>query len=788
MPARHIERGAVIERALALLRRRPLRLLLAGLAVPNALSGLLPLFDVPGYESALLASLLAGLGGGLVGIAAGRQDARRAAGTEPDPAPPAGPLARVVRATAAAAALTLAATTLPAWLSATIAALVGGACSLVAGLGFYLLLPLPTALLAAAVGVAIGGRVPRRLRAAALYGALLVVGLAFTAAPILLGPQIFAFHHLLGWVPGPLYDEAIPLDLPLVAFRAVSVAWLAIVLGAAGALLPDPAPRVRPAALALLLLGLLGVTLGHLYRTELGLETTPASLEKALGASTSGRLCRVVHPRELPKVDVRRFVASCDHHVGSLATFFDVPAPAVTTYLYRSSQEKRRLVGAAGTQFAKPWRGELHVDPRGFPHPVLRHELAHVVARAAGRPPFGVTGALLGLVPVPALVEGAAVAAEDPAGELTLHEQAQAMLELGLLPSLPKILSPLGFGAEAPRRAYVASGSFVQWLVQTRGARAFHRAYFDADFEAAYGAPLPALVAEWQRFLGTTPLTPRARELALRKFRRPSIFGRPCARELAERVAEADAADAAGDLAKADELRARCAALDPGDPGHLLERLELASRQGRATEAQALAQQLLAHRAIDATLRAEAHARVGDAFVRARTPRAAAEAFRRALTEAPGRDLERQLQVKLALLEAPALAEVALPYIAGGDEPALLAVARTLAERPDWAIGHYLVGRRLGQRGADRAASDHLGRSLALGLPHVSLEREALRLLAHARLGAGDGEGALAALAPLLTSGLPGERLEAEQLQALFSAAIADGGLARPEAGTFDAP
>ena len=38
-----------------------------------------------------------------------------------------------------------------------------------------------------------------------------------------------------------------------------------------------------------------------------------------------------------------------------------------------------RLVGAAHTQFAKPWRREIHVNGLSFPHPVIKHELVHAM-------------------------------------------------------------------------------------------------------------------------------------------------------------------------------------------------------------------------------------------------------------------------------------------------------------------------------------------------------------------------------------------------------------------------
>ena len=46
-----------------------------------------------------------------------------------------------------------------------------------------------------------------------------------------------------------------------------------------------------------------------------------------------------------------------------VSTFFGAPPPGkVTVWWYRDAAEKQRLVGAEHTQFAKPWRREVHVN------------------------------------------------------------------------------------------------------------------------------------------------------------------------------------------------------------------------------------------------------------------------------------------------------------------------------------------------------------------------------------------------------------------------------------------
>src|SRR5690606_13490283 len=83
----------------------------------------------------------------------------------------------------------------------------------------------------------------------------------------------------------------------------------------------------------------------------------------------------------------------------------------VTAFFFRNAAEKRALMGASNTYIAKPWRNEVYLQVGEWPHPVLFHEIVHVVVGNVGRGPFRIAGTLGGLLPSPAIIEGVAVAA-----------------------------------------------------------------------------------------------------------------------------------------------------------------------------------------------------------------------------------------------------------------------------------------------------------------------------------------------------------------------------------------
>jgi len=762
-----METGPVTSRIAALWRIPSVRIAWALAALVGILLPLAPLARTPGYESALAATVVVALLGGWIGIAAARLE-RDDDPSQPKPSAPA--LTTALRATFASFALTCAAI-LPFLAASALAGALGPRCSILAGLPWYPILPLPSAFLAASLGLGCGALVEGRGRAAAFYCALLALSLAASAWPVFFGPQAFFYNHLLGYFPGPIYDEVVRIEGGLLAHRVLTIAWGFAAIGLV-ALCRDERgrlgrPRGRPLALGLVAVSCIAIVVGFAGRHQAGWEQSEASIERALGARAEGARCTVIHPRELSSRRLRAFLAECDHRVGELEAFFGVEARRPTVFLYRSREEKRRLTGAARTQFAKPWLGQIHVDVRGSPHPILKHELAHLIAAPLGRGPFGVTAAALGLLPLQGLVEGAAVAADWPAGELSVHEEAQAMRALGLAPRLERIVSASGFWAESSGRAYTYAGSFVRWLIDTRGSEAFGRLYRDGDFAAAYGVGLPALIASWEAFLDEVPLAPGAKALAERRFRRPPIFRRPCAREVALLADEARDALGAGDPLRAADLYSKCLALDPGDPAYLRAQAAAYAEAADPSRILPLLEAMEDHPAKDDLLRASLRTYLADAYAAAGDLDAARLAYEAAGTLILDEDGSRALAVKLEAIQDPALAAVTLPFLASGTDIKLLAVRDLLEVRPDYRTGWYLLGRRLFQRGEFEGALRAFDRALEADELLAALRPEAERLRAFSLLNLERPREACALLRRLAGEGSAYQRAQAGDLLGL---------------------
>ena len=706
------------------------------IAVAGSLAVLLPLFELPGLELGLAVATLCTLLGGWTG-ATGSEELRKL----PRPSVPRMPSPGPGTATAAAiggATLVLWAAAAVPFIVAVLRAVLTTRCDPFAQAAFFPLLVLPAGFLAAAAGTFCRTAFPSRGRGIALYVLLILASVAWTVWPLVLGPQVFAFNFFVGMFPGPLYDEALRLPSSLLWFRLETVLW-AVALGTcAGAIFPAPGlthPRHRARILGTLLVLAVGIAALETNAVRLGFRSSDAAVRSALGGRTETEHAEILFPREKPPEEVERLRRDVEFRLAQLGHFFGAPPATVRVVVFRSAEEKRRWVGAGGTQFAKPWLGSVYLNDAPFPHPTLKHELAHVAAGAFGSGPFRVTSRWG--VPLMGVVEGVAVAADDPTGELTLHAWAAGMRRQGLMPDLRGILGPAGFWTAAPARAYTAAGSFLRFLRDTQGTERMQKLLAHGDFAGVYGRSLDTLVTEWERMLDGLPLDESAVNRAFARFRHPSLFRRPCARQVAALAEEARTL-ASTNPSRALQLLRSCARLQPAEPDFLLTQATLLRKMSRPSEAaevldraDGLVAGLPALEAQVAVARADLAWDAGDL-------QTAGAALEQAISLRPGRDLEREAEVKrAALAEARVRPMLHAFFDTSMEELRLWALERARELVPDDGVVNYLLGRRLLAVGLPAESAETLGRALSATVPE-QVNREAWRLLVSAHYLAGD--------------------------------------------------
>ena len=614
-------------------------------------------------------------------------------------------------------------------------------CNPVEGLAFVLLGPGVGMVLASATGVLTSAWVPRVRLATALAVMFPIVGIALGVVRFWSSPAIFVYAHYVGWFPGTLYDEGVFIPTTYLSFRALSLAILLAMTAALSATWDPGTMRARlggmlsaPARGSTATVLVLLVLVADGFAPQLGHTGDAAHIADELGATRRSERCIVHAPRDLPPSEVDRLAADCDYRVRIAEADLGVRHEApVTAFFFRSAEEKQRLMGAASTFIAKPWRHEVYLQIRGWPHPVLAHEIVHVVAGGTADGPFRVGGHAGGWLPDPALIEGVAVAvAWDARDGLTPHQWAAAMRELDLMPPLARVLG-LSFLGQPPRNAYTVAGSFVRYVIDTYGAEPVRRGYRTGDLAESVGKPIEELEREWLAFLDGVELPSEALALAELRFSDRSIFSAVCPHEVAKLRAALAADVSVGDAARAEESCREILEIDPNDAVTRAQCVGVNAWLGELPRALAHLRVLESPPEAPEPVLVMARLGLADAAWRRGDAGGALAIYRALLDEPQTDDAARQIEVRVLGLDASAR-EAALVFdlLVGREAPAsapvAVYVARELAGIREDGLGPYLEARQLMGVGRYDLALPAIEAGRARGLPTERLRVEARRM------------------------------------------------------------
>jgi tetratricopeptide (TPR) repeat protein len=707
-------------------RAQTIALILAFLGLFGA--GFMPLFGGPGYEIALLAGLVLP---SLAAIASALDTIRRRAE----------PFDAFSRGVASGTLLSLVGL-----LTTIIHGIRVGFCDAAGGMALFALGPLVGSIMGGAWGALVGellffvSRPWLRKALAFVLGPLgPLLGILLSVWRFYSTPTIFAFDPFFGFFSGTLYDTVVEATIPLLTYRLGSV----LTLLAAGIFAAhmihgeDGRPMLRSlrrpgmpllgavCATASLMLVLEGWRLGHWQ--------TSVTIERDMGARVAGARCDVIYPRSMRVEEARLFARDCDEELPSIEKYFDVPpAGRVTAFLFRSSADKRRLMGAGDTFIAKPWRREVYLQAAGYPHPVLGHELAHVVAGSFASGPFHIAGTWKGIRANPGLIEGLAVAASPDEDALTPAEWSRAMLDLKLLPSLVPLFS-FDFLGENASKSYTVAGAFVRFIKERFGVGVIKQWYGGARLSELTKSSWAELEAAWQAELGKIKLPEATAAIAKARFDRPSVWGRKCPHAVDLLRKDAERAQDRGDYIQAKRTYDDLLHLDPHDDNARLALAGCLLRKGEKGEAIKLLSGVAGDESSSRLVKNRALSQLADLDLEGGDYDHAAQRYGQLAARSLDEDSLRTIEVKTGALGDPRARKAIGAYLVGAPERGVDAMTagallgQWIAEDPADGLPEYLLGKDLVNRGLYTEGAERLDRALAKRLPPGRVLREALR-------------------------------------------------------------
>lgn len=644
-----------------------------------------------------------------------------------------------------AAGFSLIAAVLP-LLIVLVSGLIHGPCDTLAGLAFYGMGPVVSAISGMAFGGLFGALLPRAGFAIGAF-VLVVLGSLLTGLRTLYQePAVFAYDLFVGYFPGPIYDDLITIGPAygwfrvwslLIACTAVMLQW--VLIDGRGRF--NPTRRLLPwAGLAI---GAMAASLLWGLGGALGFRGDRTEVERALPHQMSDVWCELHYGPAMPPEDAARILSDCGFRHRAAAAFFDVPAtPPIHLYVYDDSDQKARLMGARGVAVTKPWLQEIHLDGLVPGDLLLSHEVAHVVAgRLASN--FLAMPLHAGLIVDVGRLEGLAVAAAFAADGPSPHEWAAAMRRAGIDTDVSALMGGMGFWSQQPRRAYTVAGSFVRWLADEYGPQVLQEVARGGDLAQATMTSLPALMAAWHAFLdgSDVPMDSELVALAQGRFAGPGVLGRRCPIDRARRLRHAWEASQRGAWHEAGTCLDAALDVSPEDRQVARRLLLVQSLQGDRAAVLAFTKRLQ-----DATpppAQADWVA-AADAWVLLEGPDEAPPEIARALLERAAVSSgatagNRAVRIRLDVMhQAPGSAHAVASFLSGVGTEDLTSLMVWSARRPDVGVIHYLLGRNLVAAGRFDEAVVPLGMAWILEGHRSDLGPEIARDLGKAAGWVGD--------------------------------------------------
>ena len=753
----------------SVLRRKPYLAATAVLTAAAAAMTQMPLVDDLGFEFAFLTAAIATFATGVmtVNLVSGwrADDPRRDDPRTDDPRNTrhSALLVLVFGLSLSTLLLPMAVMFVKSWIS--------GFCNVPEGLAFYLLLPGISALWATAVALICALATDRRRHATLLFLGVMFVSVGISVFRLATQPPVFAYNPIIGYFPGPIYDEVVVITSTLLAARAiVLVSVVAMVAGLCACF--DPSTRkIRPSlflkrrggspadgsdggpdggsaenaggehaggsasaatGMAMRVLFLVSVAVlaaAYVYRAPLGIVIDRAHIQQTLGGHRQTAHFDIYYDMNtISAWNIDLIAREHEYQLDRVITYLEVPAPStrIASYIYGSADQKKRLMGARHTSIERPGADEMHLNNASFPHPVLKHELVHVVSAAFGNALFGGSYWI-------GFHEGLAEAVDWQDAPMNPHEWSRAMRELGLAPRLENLLSMTGFWSAASSRSYTLCGSFVRFLIERYGLAAFKQAFPDGAVEAAYGRTPAELIAEWETFVDGITLREDQLRIARQRFIRPAIFRRHCPHEVAALNDRAWQAYNAQRYWNAVRDFDRVLELEPENPSALRGLLYGAYRQGDYERIESVAQRI---ERPDQTvgLLADAHLVRGDTAWKTGRIDDARRSYEAVVDLRASEAMSRAASIRMEVLDREAIRDTIMNYLTAvsGHWRMVLSVRDTGDLAPDYGANFYLLGRWLFRSGYYEQALKYLSKADTLGLPGEVVRQESLRLQAMA--------------------------------------------------------
>lgn len=414
-------------------------------------------------------------------------------------------------------------------------------CSFWDGLGFYLLITLPSLLLGFSLALLSDFYFKKFKRSVFI---LVIVLLALIPVfEIYFFPQIYFYSPLIGFFPGNIYDEGLSPDLKLF-WHQIIVLFLSIVI----INLVYKKRNLLTAKRNQFLLGVIILfIIFQLLSPFIGFSTSFYKLENTLYQKIETENF-ILYYDKLTDEEAEYISISQEYYYSILTDYLKViPSKKINVYVFNNRKQKKELFGAGNADVTKPWQYAVYLSAESWDN-TLKHELVHIFSAEFGTGIFKLAAGFN-----PALIEGVAKAVEGVSYDFELSDFTALAYNHNYKLNIVPLFSGLNFFRSSPSLGYTYSGAFIKYLIDKYGINKVKDFYSSNDFELIFKNKLEDEQKLFEQYLSELPSIAR-QEMADYYFGRLSIIQKVCPRYISDRLADAYNYLEEGNLNKAEKL------------------------------------------------------------------------------------------------------------------------------------------------------------------------------------------------------------------------------------------
>jgi len=364
-------------------------------------------------------------------------------------------------------------------------------CSFLDGFKFYVVLTFPAVFIGYALGL-LSDFINKKYS----YFIFIVLLILIALIPLLeiyFRPQIFFYNPLIPFFPGTMYDEDIDITSSIVLYRIYNL----IFFGSLIVLIRKQQQKTLKISKILFYFILILVSGSFIFfASQLGFGSTLTTINDFLQKKIETKNFIIYLPGHVGKEETKFIIGLHEYYYERQTKFFhEKPDEKITSFVFRSSDEKRKYFGAGNADVAKPWLNQIYLSIDSYEQS-LNHELAHIFAGKWSNNFLKIDANYN-----PATLEGIASAADPVYDDLDIHYPAFLASKNNLKLSIQNLFSGFSFFSNVSSLSYIYSGSFCKFLIDEYGIWKFKEFYHFGEFEKSYNKPFANAVSEYQKFL-----------------------------------------------------------------------------------------------------------------------------------------------------------------------------------------------------------------------------------------------------------------------------------------------